>query len=163
MSERRGWDAEVARDVIASHGATEGPLLPILHDLQSLFGHVPHEAVPILADALNLSRAEVHGVITFYHDFRAEPAGRHVLKLCQAEACQSMGARDLAEHLRQRLDIGLHETTADGRITVEPVYCLGNCACAPAAMADGELVGRIDAKRLDRIVDKMEGLGEAAR
>lgn len=156
MPEHRGWDAEVARDVIASHGATEGPLLPILHDLQSIFGHVPREAVPLLADALNLSRAEVHGVITFYHDFRTEPAGRHVLKLCQAEACQSMGARDLAEHLRRRLDIGLHETTADGRITVEPVYCLGNCACAPAALADGELVGRIDAKRLDRLVDAME-------
>jgi formate dehydrogenase subunit gamma len=163
MPERRGWDVDLARDVIGSHGATEGPLLPILHDLQSVFGHVPREAVPLLADTLNLSRAEVHGVITFYHDFRAEPAGRHVLKLCQAEACQSMGARALADHLRRRLDIGLHETTADGRITVEPVYCLGNCACAPAAMADGELVGRIDARRLDRIVDDMEGWGEAGR
>jgi formate dehydrogenase subunit gamma len=163
MPESRGWDAELARDVIGSHGATEGPLLPILHDLQSIFGHVPRAAVPLLAEALNISRAEVHGVITFYHDFRAEPAGQHVLKLCQAEACQSMGARDLVDHLRRRLDIGLHETTADGRITVEPVYCLGNCACAPAAMADGELVGRIDAKRLDRLVDKMESWGEAAR
>lgn len=142
----------VVADICASHARTEGPLLPILHDVQAAFGHVPADAVPMIALALNLSRAEVHGVTSFYHDFRAAPAGRHVLKLCQAEACQSMGSDRIAAMISAALGIGLHETATDGSVTVEPVYCLGLCALAPAAMLDGQPIGRIDADVVDEIV-----------
>ncbi|CCV09680.1 formate dehydrogenase subunit gamma [Mesorhizobium sp. STM 4661] len=130
----------------------EGPLLPILHGIQEEFGHVPQDVLPVIAEALNISRAEVHGVVSFYHDFRARPAGRHVLKLCQAEACQSMGSDAVAAKLKQLLGIGFHETTRDGSVTLEPVYCLGLCACAPSAMLDGEVIGRLDDEKLDEIV-----------
>jgi len=130
----------------------EGPLLPILHGVQEEFGYVPQEALPVIADALNLSRAEVHGVVTFYHDYRSKPAGRHVLKLCQAEACQSMGSDKVASLVQEALGIGFHETAEDGSVTLEPVYCLGLCACAPAAMLDGEVVGRVDAEAIAGIV-----------
>jgi formate dehydrogenase subunit gamma len=130
----------------------EGPLLPILHGIQHEFGYVPHEALPLIAEGLNLSRAEVHGVFTFYHDFRKQPAGRHVLKLCQAESCQSMGSDAVAAKLKQLLGIDFHETTRDGSVTLEPVYCLGMCACSPAAMLDGEVIGRLDADKIDEIV-----------
>ena len=133
----------------------EGPLLPILHGVQDEFGHVPQDALPVIAEALNLSRAEVHGVVTFYHDYRREPAGRHVVKLCRAEACQSMGSDALAARLKQLLGIGFHETSADGAVTLEPVYCLGLCACAPAAMVDGEVIGRLDAERLEEIASEV--------
>lgn len=131
-------------DIIDSLRALEGPLLPILHEIQAQFGYVPQETLPLIADALNLSRAEVHGVMTFYHDYRDHPAGRHVLKLCRAEACQSMGGDDLAARARALLGIDWHQTTLDGAVTLEPVYCLGLCACAPAAMLDGEVHGRVD-------------------
>jgi formate dehydrogenase subunit gamma len=130
-----------------------GALLPILHAIQDALGHVPAGAVPIIAQGLNLSRAEVHGVISFYHHFRSEPPGRHVLQLCRAEACQAMGARELERHLRQRLRIDFHETTADGALTLEPVYCLGNCACAPSVMLDGEVHGRLGAAAVDQLLD----------
>ena len=130
----------------------EGPLLPILHGIQEEFGHVPPRRLPIIAEALNISRAEVHGVVTFYHDFRAHPAGRHVLKLCQAEACQSMGGDAIAAQIEQLLGIGFHETTKDGSVTLEPVYCLGLCACSPSAMLDGEVIGRLDADKIEEIV-----------
>ena len=120
----------------------------MLHAMQDAWGFVPQSDVPVLADILNLSRAEVHGVISFYHDFRAHPAGRHVLKLCRAEACQSMGGNALAETTLQKLGIGWHGTTPNGAVTVEPVYCLGLCACGPAAMLDGQLMGRVDGDRL---------------
>ncbi len=123
----------------------EGPLLPILHDIQEEFGHVPPAALPVIAKGLNLTRAEVHGVVTFYHDYREAPAGRHVLKLCRAEACQSMGGDALAERLERELRIEFGETAADGSVTLEPVFCLGLCACAPAAMLDGKVIGRLDA------------------
>jgi formate dehydrogenase subunit gamma len=129
----------------------EGPLLPILHGLQEEFGYVPGESLPVIADALNLSRAEVHGVVTFYHDYRNHPAGRHVLKLCRAEACQSMGGDAIAAKMQQLLGIGFHETTKDGAVTLEPVYCLGLCACAPSAMLDGEVIGRLDAEKIEEI------------
>jgi formate dehydrogenase subunit gamma len=129
----------------------EGPLLPILHGIQDEFGFVPGESLPVIADLLNLSRAEVHGVVTFYHDYRNHPAGRHVLKLCRAEACQSTGGDELAAKLQQLLGIGFHETTADGAVTLEPVYCLGLCACAPSAMLDGEVIGRLDAGKIEEI------------
>lgn len=138
--------------VIDEMAGLEGPLLPILHGLQAEFGYVPTESLPIVATALNISRAEAHGVMTFYHDYRKAPAGRHVLKLCQAEACQSMGSDRVADMLKQALGIGFHETTADGAVTLEPVYCLGLCACAPSAMLDGEVIGRIDADTVEEIV-----------
>ena len=142
------WDAARANDIIDAHAAKPGAALPILHALRDMFGHVPAEAVPMLARALNITRAEAHGIVTFYHDFRSAPAGRHVLKLCRAEACQAMGGAALANGLLARLGIGWGETTADGRLTVEPVYCLGFCACAPAALLDGEPLGRLDAGAL---------------
>ena len=129
----------------------EGPLLPILHGIQDEFGYVPGESLPVIADLLNLSRAEVHGVVTFYHDYRNHPAGRHVLKLCRAEACQSMGGDAIAAKVQQLLGIGFHETTKDGAVTLEPVYCLGLCACAPSAMLDGEVIGRLDAEKIEEI------------
>lgn len=137
--------------IIDQFKGKEGPLLPILHELQGEFGYVPQETLPLIAHALNISRAEVHGVFSFYHDYRDHPAGRHVLKLCRAEACQSMGGDALADRARQLLGIDWHGTTTDGAVTLEPVYCLGLCACAPAAMLDGEVIGRLDAERLDEI------------
>lgn len=130
----------------------EGPMLPILHAIQAEFGYVPEEVKPVIASELNLSRAEVHGVVTFYHEFRDHPAGRHVLKLCRAEACQSMGSDRMADHARQLLGIDFHQTTLDGSVTLEAVYCLGLCACAPAAMLDGEVFGRVDELCLSEII-----------
>lgn len=147
---------EEIRAIVAPLASLEGPLLPMLHALQDAWGFVPQAAVPVLADVLNLGRAEVHGVISFYHDFRDHPAGRHVLKICRAEACQAMGAGALAESTLHRLGIGWHGTTPDGAVTVEPVYCLGLCACAPAVMIDGRVLGRLDDARMDRI---LAGLG----
>ena len=138
-------------EILRAHAGLEGPLLPILHAVQEAFGHVPPAAVPVIAEALNLGRAEVHGVVTFYHDFRAEPAGKSVVKLCRAEACQAMGGDPVAEHAERALGVGFHETRADGKVTLEPVYCLGLCACAPAAMVNGRLVGRLDKAAVDAI------------
>lgn len=145
---------EIARAaaIVEEHKGLEGPLLPILHGIQHEFGYVPQETLPVIAEALNMSRAEVHGVVTFYHDYRGEPAGRHVLKLCQAEACQSMGSDKVAADIKAALGIGFHETSADGSVTLEPVYCLGLCACAPAAMLDGQVIGRVDAEAIEEIV-----------
>jgi formate dehydrogenase subunit gamma len=131
-------------EILAAHRGLEGPLLPILHAIQAEFGHVPQTAIPQIAAALMLSKAEVHGVISFYHDFREAPAGRHVIKLCRAEACQTMGADAVAARIKAALGIDWHETTPDGRVTLEPVFCLGLCACGPAAMVDGRLIGRCD-------------------
>lgn len=143
------WTAARAADVIAEHARLDGATLPILHALQSTFGYVPQEAVPMVADAMNLSRAEIHGIVTFYHDFRREPAGRHVVKLCRAEACQSVGAVALAAHVKHELGIDWHGTTPDGRITLEPVFCLGLCACGPAALIDEEPVSGLDPDAFD--------------
>jgi formate dehydrogenase subunit gamma len=131
-------------EILEAHSGLEGPLLPILHAVQQSFGHVPQAAIQQIAAGLGLSKAEVHGVISFYHDFREAPAGRHVLKLCRAEACQAMGADRVAGAVKAALGIDWHETTPDGRVTLEPVFCLGLCACGPAAMVDGRLVGRCD-------------------
>jgi len=140
--------SDVGTKTLAIVGALkglEGPLLPILHEIQAEFGYVPQESLPVIAKELNLSRAEVHGVVTFYHDYRDHPAGRHVLKLCRAEACQSMGGDDIAERVKALLGIDFHQTTLDGAVTLEPVYCLGLCSCAPSAMLDGAVHGRLDA------------------
>lgn len=146
------WNADRAQQIIEELRHVEGGTIVILHALQGVFGYVPEAAVPIVAQTLNLSRAEVHGVVTFYHDFRREPAGRHVLKLCRAEACQAAGGDALAERAEARLGVSLGDTTADRRVTLEPVYCLGLCATAPAAMLDGRVIGRVDAKRLDALI-----------
>jgi formate dehydrogenase subunit gamma len=139
-------------EIIAAHRHREGPLLPILHDVQAEWGMIPAEAQPVIAAALNISRAELHGVVSFYHDFRDHPAGRHTLRLCRAEACQAMGADRVAAHARDALGIGWHQTTPDGAVTLEPVFCLGLCACAPAALVDGRVLGRVDEARVDALI-----------
>lgn len=137
---------------IERHRGRPGALLPVLHAVQQRLGYVPPQAVAPIARALNLSRAEVHGVLTFYHHFRRHPPGRHVLSICQAEACQSMGAAALTAHAQQRLGCKLHETTADGSFTLEPVYCLGLCALSPAAALDDEVHARLTPAKLDRLL-----------
>ncbi|WP_296603165.1 formate dehydrogenase subunit gamma [Roseibium sp.] len=132
----------------------EGPLLPMLHGLQAEFGYVPQAAVELIAEALNLSKAEVHGVISFYHDFRKDPAGRHVVKICRAEACQAVGGEALGEAVLAKLGLDWHGTTRNGAVTLEPVYCLGLCACAPAAMVDGKVIGRVTEDRMTRILQE---------
>jgi len=124
----------------------------ILHALQEAFGFVPEPAIPMVAQALNLSRAEVHGVFTFYHDFRNQPAGRHVIKLCRAEACQAAGGDALAARAEAKLGIAIGDTTPDERVTLEPIYCLGLCATAPSAMLDSRLIGRLDEARIDALI-----------
>jgi len=146
------WNEALAEAIIERHRDREGATLPIFHALQEAFGYVSAEAVPMVAKALNLSRAEVHGVLTFYSDFRQEPPGRHILKLCRAEACQAAGGDALAEDLEKRLGIRLGETTIDHRMTAEPVYCLGLCAVAPSAMLDERPVGRLDEAKLEALV-----------
>jgi len=145
------WSESQATDILSRPNRRPGAVLPILHDVQATFGHVPVEAVPFIASALNVRRAEVHGVVSFYHDFRDEPAGRHVLKLCRAEACQSMKGPEIAEQVLKRFNVDWGGTTPDGRLTVEATYCLGLCACAPSAMLDGEPMARLDADAIDEI------------
>ena len=139
-------------EILAAHLDREGALLPILHDIQAAFGHVPQSALPQIAKGLNISKAEVHGVVSFYHDFREAPAGAHVVKLCRAEACQAVGADRVAAHAKATLGVDWHGTTADGRVTLEPVFCLGLCACGPAALVDGKVMGRVDEARLDGLL-----------
>ncbi len=139
-------------EILDDHQGMEGPLLPILHAIQAEYGFIPGDALPQIAKNLNLSKAEVHGVMSFYHDFREESAGKHVLKLCRAESCQSVGADRVAEHAKKSLGIEWHETTKDGAVTLEPVFCLGLCACGPAALIDGRVVGRVDEARFDALV-----------
>ncbi|SLN34098.1 formate dehydrogenase subunit gamma [Roseisalinus antarcticus] len=145
-------DSSDIRALVAPFMALEGPLLPILHAVQAEYGHIPASALPVIADALNLTAAEVHGVVSFYHDFRTAPAGRHVLRICRAEACQAVGGTALSAHLLARLGVDWHGTTADGSVTVEPVYCLGLCACGPAVMVDDRVIGRVDETRADAML-----------
>jgi formate dehydrogenase subunit gamma len=158
--ERPALPADQQRCVQAAldaHRGAPGALLPIMHAVQDALGYVPEDAIPVIARDLNLSRAEVHGMLSFYHYFRTEPGGRHVIYLCRAEACQSMGARDLEATVKKRLGIDFHETTADGAFTLEPVYCLGNCACAPSVMVDKTLHGRVDAERFEALLVEADG------
>ncbi|MEQ9812834.1 MAG: NAD(P)H-dependent oxidoreductase subunit E [Azospirillaceae bacterium] len=157
-NEAPGDPAATAVDVAAicrRHGDDPANLIEILHAVQREAGCVPEALLPAIADALNLSRAEVHGVVSFYHDFRRAPAGRVVVKLCRAEACQSMGALDLIETVCRERGIALGETAADG-VTIEPVYCLGNCALGPAALVNDRLVGRLTPARLEAVVAAAE-------
>ncbi len=149
------WESAVAI-AVEENRHRPGALLPILHAVQHELGHVPPDAIPAIASALNLSRAEVHGVVSFYHDFRSEAPGRHLVHLCRAEACQSMGADGLVEHACRRLGVEFHGTTANGAVTLEPIYCLGNCALSPAMMVDGELYGRVTPRRFDAVMDELE-------
>lgn len=143
---------DIARGIIARHLGREGAALPILHALQEEFGYLPEETLPVVAGAINITRAEIYGVATFYHDFHLEPRGKHTLTLCRAEACQSMGAVALAERAKARLGVDFGETTADGQVTLEQTYCLGLCACGPSATVDGKLVGRLTSQKLDAIL-----------
>lgn len=138
--------------IIDDHLHLEGPMLPILHAIQAAFGHVPADCIPVLADKLNIGRAEVHGVISFYHDFRAAPAGRHTIKICRAEACQAVGANALSDHVLGKLGLDWHQTTTNGAVSIEPVYCLGLCACGPAVMVDDQVEGRVDTARIDMLL-----------
>ncbi len=142
-------------EILAEHAGMEGALLPILHAVQAAYGYVPQDALPIIARALNISRAEAHGVMSFYHDFREEPAGRHVLKLCRAESCQSMGADRVAAHTQKALGVDWHGTSKSS-VTLEPIFCLGLCACGPAAMINGKLVGRVDEARIDALLEGLK-------
>ncbi len=137
---------------LAQIGVADGPLLPVLHAIQAEYGHVPADAVPLIAERLNLSRAEVHGVLSYYHHFRKEPAGKVVVQLCRAEACQSVGAEALADHARQILGCDFHQTTADGSLTLEPVYCLGQCACGPSMMVGERVHARVTPEKFDALV-----------
>ena len=153
MSQTSTWDTERALSRIRELEHLPGALLPILHALQDEFGYIHEEAIPLVAETLNLSKAEVHGVVSFYHDFRHSPPGRHVLRICRAEACQSMGCESLVNHVEKRLGVKLGETTADRSFTVEAVYCLGNCALSPSAMLDGRPYGRVSPQVADFLID----------
>jgi formate dehydrogenase subunit gamma len=150
------WTPERASEIIARYRHLEGATLPILHALQETFGCVPDAAVPLVAEALNLSRAEIHGTVTFYHDFRKAPAGRRVLKLCRAESCQAAGGDALAARAEAKLGVAMGETTLDNRVTLEPVYCLGLCHSSPAAMLDKRVFGMLDEDKLDRLVQEAQ-------
>ncbi len=144
--------AMTIREIALAHAGRPGALLPLLHAIQDQAGYVPDTAVPVVAEVLNLSRAEVHGVISFYHLFRTEPPGARILYLCRAEACQAMGARALEAHAKDKLGVDFHQTTQDGRLSLEPIYCLGNCACSPAVMIDRAVYGRVSPERLDELL-----------
>lgn len=144
----KAWDAELAREIATKKKEMDGPLLPILHAFNEEFGFVSDEAIVLIADVLNLTRADVQGVVSFYHDFRREPAGRYVVKLCRAEACQAMGSEELASNLERALGIRFGETTPDGRVSLQAVYCLGNCALSPAVLINNDLRGRANEEKI---------------
>lgn len=148
-------DQATTSQIVAQYGAKPELLVQILRTIVTRYGWIPETTVRQLAEELNLSRADVHGVVQYYHDFRTEEPGRHIVKICQAEACQAMGSRKLTDYARSVLAVDLHETKND--VTLEPVYCLGNCACSPAVMIDGKTYGRVDEARLDVLLDNMRG------
>jgi formate dehydrogenase subunit gamma len=149
-------DGETVRRIVEDLKGRPGPLIEVLHSIQAELGYVPAAAVPLVASELNLSRAEVHGVVSFYHFFRSTPPGAHTVSVCRAESCQAVGAEALAGHARRRLGVDFHQTTPDGRFSLEPVYCLGNCACSPAVMIDGRLHGRVTPERFDALLADVE-------
>ncbi len=143
---------EAVQRIVDGLKGRPGPLIEVLHAIQAQLGYVPPAAMPLVAAGLNLSRAEVHGVVSFYHYFRSTPPGAHTVSVCRAESCQAVGGEALAAHARQRLGVDFHQTTPDGRFSLEPVYCLGNCACSPAVMIDGRLHGRVTPERFDALL-----------
>lgn len=148
------WSADQAETIIQQLKRQRGALLPILHALHDAFGYIDEQAVPMIAAALNLSRADVHGVVSFYHDFRRQRPGRRVVKICRTEACQARGADALARHAIQSLGVGVGETTPDGAVTLEAAFCLGNCALGPSAMVGNRLYGRVTAARFDALLEE---------
>lgn len=146
------YDPAIGTEIINSFGAKPELLVQILHAFVERYSYLYEAALRQIADELNISRADLHGVVHFYHDFRTEPPGRKIVKICQAEACQSMGSRELTVHAEKSLGVALHNTTADGEVTLEPVYCLGNCACSPAVMIDDKVYGRVDSERFDQLL-----------
>jgi len=154
MSITNGYDVNIASDIIAAHDAKPELLIQILHGIVERFGYVSEDGIRQLAEELNLSRADVHGVVSYYHDFRTSPPGSHVVKICQAEACQAMGSGALTEHAHATLGAAMGETNDD--ITLEPVYCLGNCACSPAVMIDGRTHGRVSVERFDELIGALD-------
>lgn len=156
MDQQNGFDPTAVETIASELRGRPGALMLILHELQNRFGYIPHDSVPIVAKVLNVTRAEVHGVVTFYHDFRRQPPGRHVIRLCRAESCQAMGAVALADHVRGRLGVDFGETTPDGAFTLEAVYCLGNCGCSPAMMLNDEPCGRVNAARFDEMISELK-------
>lgn len=149
------WTPDMIRDEVNALKHKPGALLPILHAVQNRIGYIPEGAVAIIAEALQQTRAEVHGVISFYHHFRTHPVGSNVLHVCRAEACQSMGGRALEAHIKARLGVDYHGTTADNEFTLEPVYCLGNCACAPSIRVNDDIHGRMTPQKFDRLADRL--------
>ena len=149
------WDKNAVTQVIDSLKDKPGAMLPILHGIQDTLGYIPKGSVPLIASALNVSRAEVHGVITFYHYFRESPPGKHTIHVCRAESCQAMNGAELETHAKAKLGIDYHETTEDGNFSLEPVYCLGNCGCSPAVSIDGEVYGRVTPERFDEMLDEV--------
>ena len=155
MSDKAKWDPQTVQSIIASLQHKPGALLPILHGIQDALGYIPPDSVPMIADALQQTRAEIHGVITFYHHFRLTPPGRIKLEVCRAEACQARGSRLLESHVKEKLGIDYHHTTLDREFSLEPVYCLGNCACGPTIRVDDDIIGRITPEKFDLLVDEL--------
>lgn len=149
------WDRAAVAAIVDAFKNQPGALMPILRRIQDDLGWVPPESIPMIAAELNLSRAEVHGVVSFYHDFHHAPPGRNMVRVCRAESCQAMGAVALADHARQRLGVDFGGTSADGNVSLEAVYCLGNCACSPAVVINGELIGRVTRERFDDAISRL--------
>ncbi len=152
MNAAISFDKEAVLEIIAERRLIPGAMLPMLHAIQDKVGYIPSDVIPLIAEELNLSRAEVHGVVTYYHFFRQHPAGKHVVQICRAEACQSNGGNALADHAQKKLGCHFHETTSDGELTLEPVYCLGQCGCAPAMMVDDDIYGRVTPEKFDQLL-----------
>ncbi len=149
------WTPAQLQAVIDAHQSTPGAMLPMLHAIQDRFGFIPDAAVPLIADALRHTRAEVHGIISFYHHFRTHPPGRSVIQICRAEACQSVGSRQLEAHAKATLGVDYHQTTPDHEFTLEPVYCLGNCACGPSIRVNDDVFGRMTPEQFDQLTDEL--------
>jgi len=148
-------DTQLIESIIQRHRTRPGATLPLLHDIQAEFGYIPKQTIPLIADGLNLSRAEIFGVISFYADFRTEPPGRHIVQVCRGEACQAKGGGELEKHACQSLGIDFHETTVDQAITLEPVFCLGNCGCSPSVRVGDQILGRVDTACFDELIDEL--------
>jgi len=149
------WNPDVIRQEVSALQHKPGALLPILHAIQDRVGYVPEDAVPIIAEMLQQTRADIHGVISFYHHFRTHPSGSNLLEVCRAEACQARGGRALERHVQERLSVGYHDTTADNEFTLVPVYCLGNCACGPSIRMNNDVIGRVTPQKFDQLVDAL--------
>jgi formate dehydrogenase subunit gamma len=154
MDTTHSWDRDTVQSIAESLKGRPGALMLILRSVQDTIGWVPPDSVPLIAEILNLSRAEIHGVASFYHDFRHEPPAKNIIKVCRAESCQAMGAVALADHVKQRLNCDFGHSSADGAFTLDAVYCFGNCACSPAVMVNGKLLGRVTPSSFDEALAK---------